>query len=177
MEEIRDINEQHEAEKQELINQHNEEIAALRESIDAQYKAALESRDAEIAKLQESNKKYEEEAKNATALAKQTKEDCDKQIKEFQAQLDVANAELLAIRCINGKPPVDPSKYAPKDRFNVLERELNALKDFTERVWKEAKKNIKKQYYSEIKKQGGADRWQKIKLKDQKKAIISLIHL
>ncbi|MCR5079369.1 MAG: DUF2357 domain-containing protein [Bacilli bacterium] len=183
-ERIEEINKAHQKEIEDLIEDHEQELFEVRKDcaeqindviikqqealeeakkeIAAKYVSTIESKDLEIINKKEEAtmaKREIEELKqdNATlsTAVDKAKEECDKKIKEIEEELELAQAENMALRAAKGKMSANPKDFTSKERFDELEHELEVLQKFFDRAWKYTKKEIKAKHYKEIRKKGG----------------------
>ena len=130
---------QNEERVNQIIDKHQEEIAELNNKINTQnsrmnqMSTQLEKANAEVEQIR---------------LAAQ--EEVTNIYKEGTRAIDLAQSEILALRLQDRKPPL-PSEFVSKDRFEQLEVELQTLTNFHKKAWKEAKIEIRNNYFRQIK--------------------------
>ena len=127
-ERINQINEAHQHEVGELNNQINTQKSQMNEMSNQLEKANIEVEQIRQAAQDEVTRIYKEGTK----------------------AIELAQAEILALRLKDSKPPL-PKEFVSKDRFEQLEAELQTLTDFHKKAWKEAKIEIRNNYFKQIK--------------------------
>jgi hypothetical protein len=70
------------------------------------------------------------------------------EIKKANEEKELAQAELTSLRVASGKAP-SPAEYTSRERFLELEEEKKTLDKFFEASWKETKRTIRKELFSQ----------------------------
>lgn len=128
-----------EEEKAKLIEEHNAKVNELNNTISA--------KDNEITRL---TGIVEEANQTVNAIQDAAREEVTRIFNDCEEQVNVAQAEVLALRLQKSNPPL-PEEFASKDKFIYLEAERKALNDFHDKAWVEAKREIRSSYFKAVK--------------------------
>ena len=144
---IEKINEQHEQEMVNLSIEFSEEKNRIFDEFAQEKAGILKDCDTKMADL---NLVISE--KNNLISSK------EKELAETQELLELAKAEILALRIGKHDKEIRFADFASKERFDQLEHELDVLEKFFKKTWNLTKKNIRKEYLTIAKnKKGGID--------------------
>ena len=121
-----------------MNEEHKKEIDNLNEQLSVQSK-----------KIEEMTTILDKANDEVDEIRKATKREVDEIYKAAMKEIEVAQAEVLALRLQGNKPPL-PRDFVSKDRFDQLEAEIEALKAFEKQAWKEAKSEIRNNFFNQI---------------------------
>ena len=82
-------------------------------------------------------------------IRKAAKQEVEEIYKAAMKEIEVAQAEVLALRLHSNNPPL-PRDFVSKDRFDQLEAEIETLKEFEKEAWKEAKREIRSNFFNQV---------------------------
>ena len=154
---IEEYTERHQEMLNEINRKHAEDIAqihaehdqALQDAYDDYFKKLGEANEihaAEISQKDEQITNLTTEVETLTTTLETKEKEFTEEKERLTEELNLANAELLAIRLKDPKNKVKAKDYITKERFDELESEKEALDKFFKKAWNETKKDIRKKH-------------------------------
>lgn len=122
--------------------------------LNSEHAKAIEAINDELNQQKAINTQLKSFVEQANAEVEQIKVAAQEEVtrihKEATKSIELAQAETLALRLKTSKPPL-PKEFVSKDRYEQLEAEIKTLTEFQKGAWKEAKIEIRNNYFKQIK--------------------------